>query len=205
MLHLREPHHAAHRRLDVPDWYVSHLMLDRAMDAILRRVTLDRQHDIPYLAGYSLDGKTIFIDRHLPTELRIGERMVPTDRYLILHEAVEKSLIDQLGLHYQHAHQIALRVEQAAVAADGIPWQPYDIAMQAHIKAGGAEPLAKIPVDLDRKPYRDEHDRDLLRRMDQALAPGGIPAHPGAAILANERPREPMPLGPPPWEHGDLD
>jgi hypothetical protein len=28
---------------------------------------------------------------------------------------VEKTLLDQLGLHYLHAHQIATRAEQAAV------------------------------------------------------------------------------------------
>jgi hypothetical protein len=44
---------APHKKLKVPEWYVSDLMLDRALDAILRRVKLDRRHDIPYLAGYS--------------------------------------------------------------------------------------------------------------------------------------------------------
>src|SRR6185369_15530552 len=42
---------AAHKKLRIPDWYVSSLMLDRALDAILLRVgKLDRTHDIPYLA-----------------------------------------------------------------------------------------------------------------------------------------------------------
>jgi hypothetical protein len=46
---------------------VSSLMLDRALDAVVRRVkNLDREHDVPYLAGYSNDGKTIYIDRHMP-------------------------------------------------------------------------------------------------------------------------------------------
>ncbi len=50
----------AHEKLRMPDTYVSNLMLDRALDAIEKRVkTIDRDHDIPYLAGYSLDGKTI--------------------------------------------------------------------------------------------------------------------------------------------------
>ena len=58
---------APHKKLRLPEWYVSSLMMDRALDAICRRVKkLDRSHDIPYLAGYSLDGKTIYIDRHLP-------------------------------------------------------------------------------------------------------------------------------------------
>src|ERR1700736_3844306 len=43
----------AHKRLRLPDTYVSSLMLDRALDAIARRAgSIDRDHDIPYLAGY---------------------------------------------------------------------------------------------------------------------------------------------------------
>src|SRR5215472_12600613 len=57
---------APHKKLKIPEWYVSSLMLDRALDAIVRRVKkFDRRHDIPYLAGYSRDGKTIYIDRHM--------------------------------------------------------------------------------------------------------------------------------------------
>jgi len=60
----------AHRRLRIPDTYVSSLMLDRALDAIAKRVgAIDRDHDIPYLAGYSLDGKRIYID---PAILKLG-------------------------------------------------------------------------------------------------------------------------------------
>src|SRR6476619_5343704 len=56
---------APHEKLRLPEWYVSSLMMDRALDAICRRVKkFDRKHDVPYLAGYSLDGKTIYIDRH---------------------------------------------------------------------------------------------------------------------------------------------
>ena len=113
--------HTPHRKLRSPSWYVSGLMMERALDAILRRVKkLDRDHDIPYLAGYSSDGKTIYIDRHMPKSLKYQGRVVDTDRFLILHEEVEKTLIDQLNLHYLHAHQIATRAEQAAVRAAGI-------------------------------------------------------------------------------------
>jgi hypothetical protein len=174
---------AAHQKLRLPDWYVSSLMLDRALDAILRRITLDRRHDIPYLAGYSLDGKTIYIDRHLPTSFKISGRIIQTDRYLVLHEAVEKTLLDQLGLHYQHAHQIALRAEEAAVRADGIAWRGYDKAMQRYIKRIGDERLERVPKNLDRKPYRDEHDRDLLERMDAPTRAGTHQPRPGERKL----------------------
>src|SRR3984893_4708916 len=167
---------APHKRLRLPEWYVSSLMMDRALDAVVRRVKkLDRAHDVPYLAGYSLDGKTIYIDRHMPRAFKLRGRSVETDRFLILHEAVEKSLIDQLGLNYLHAPQIAPRAEEAAVRAAGIKWRDYDRFMQKHVKTIGDERLSKVPPDLDLKPYRDEHDFDLLKRMRQAVEGGTTP------------------------------
>ena len=167
---------APHKKLRVPEWYVSSLMLDRALDAVVRRVKdLDRKHDIPYLAGYSNDGKTIYIDRHMPRTMTFRGRVVDTDRFLILHEEVEKTLIDQLGLHYLHAHQIATRAEEAAVRAAGILWRDYDRFMQKHVKTIGDERLRKVPADLDLKPYRDEHDFDLLARMHAAVVKGKTP------------------------------
>lgn len=168
---------AAHRKLRVPEWYVSSLMIDRALDAIVKRVkTLDRVHDIPYLAGYSNDGKTIYIDRHLPRSFTYKGREIEVDRYLILHEEVEKTLIDQLGLHYLHAHQIATRAEEAAIRADRISWREYDRFMQKYVKEADDEQLTDVPADLDLKPYRDEHDYDLLKRMLAAVEGGKVPA-----------------------------
>ena len=169
---------APHKRLRVPEWYISNLMLDRALDAILRRAkNVDRKHDVPYLAGYSKDGKTIYIDRHMPKAMTYAGREIDTDRYLILHEEVEKALIDQLNLHYLHAHQIATRAEQAAVRAAGIRWRDYDRFMQKYVKRIGDERLSKVPADLDLKPYRDEHDDDLVRRMLDSIKRGLAPAN----------------------------
>ncbi|MCX5662330.1 MAG: hypothetical protein NTW19_21835 [Planctomycetota bacterium] len=159
-----------HHRVPANDTLMSGLMLEHAVAAILKRVKLDRGHDIPYLAGYSLDGKTIYIDRHIEPSFVCRGRRYHTDKFLVLHEAVEKTLLMQLGLHYQHAHQIALRAEQAAVRAHGIPWRDYDRFMQKFIKEAGDEELTKLPKDLDIKPYRDEHDSDLLKRMKAAGA-----------------------------------
>ncbi len=174
---------APHKKLRMPNWYVSSLMMDRALDAVARKVkNLDRKHDIPYVAGYSKDGKKIYIDRHLPSEMPYKGRTINTDRFLLLHEEVEKTLIDQLNLHYLHAHQIATRAEEAAVRAAGISWRDYDRFMQKYVKKMGDERLTKIPADLDLKPYRDEHDTDLLERMATSVAKGEHP--PGVADKA---------------------
>jgi len=167
---------APHRKLQLPEWYVSSLMMDRALDAVVRRAKkIDRNHDIPYLAGYSNDGKTIYIDRHMPKVWKYRGRDIDTDRFLILHEEVEKTLIDQLDLHYLHAHQIATRAEQAAVRAAGITWRDYDRFMQKYVKTIGDERLTDVPADLDLKPYRDEHDYDLLKRMADGIERGFVP------------------------------
>ena len=174
-LHFCHPE-APHKKLRMPEWYVSALMMDRALDAVVRRVkNFDRKHDIPYLAGYSLDGKTIYIDRHMPQSFRFRGRTIETDRFLVLHEEVEKTLIDRLGLHYLHAHQIATRAEQAAVRAAGVSWRAYDRFMQKNVKRAGDERLTKVPADLDTKPYRDEHDVELLERMAAAVERGHLP------------------------------
>src|SRR5215467_13721379 len=76
-----------HKKLRMPEWYISGLMMDRALDAVVRRAkTIDRKHDIPYLAGYSRNGKVIYIDRHMPETMRYSGRDIDTDRYLILHD-----------------------------------------------------------------------------------------------------------------------
>jgi hypothetical protein len=174
-LHFCHPN-TPHKKLKLPEWYISTLMMDRALDAVVRRVKkLDRDHDIPYLAGYSKDGKIIYIDRHMPKSFRYQGREINTDRYLILHEEVEKTLIDQLNLHYLHAHQIASHAEQAAVRAAGINWRDYDRFMQENVKLIGDERLSKVPADLDLKPYRDEHDYDLVQRMLDCIARGEVP------------------------------
>jgi len=129
----------------------------------------------------------------MPQFFKFRGRKIDTDRFLILHEEVEKTLIDQLGLHYLHAHQIATRAEEAAVRAAGITWRKYDGFMQKYVKSIGDERLTKVPKDLDLKPYRDEHDDDLLRRMLNSAhagkAPKGIHAHDLAEAIRKLRRR----------------
>ncbi|MGH8396912.1 MAG: hypothetical protein ACRETA_01520 [Gammaproteobacteria bacterium] len=57
--------------------------------ALLKHSKRHRQHDIPYLAGHSRDGKTIYIDRELSRYLTSKRKRIQTDRDLILHETVE--------------------------------------------------------------------------------------------------------------------
>jgi len=150
-----------HNSEDIQD----NVLLD-AVRAIRRRVrVVNREYDIPYIAGYSIDGHTVFIDRHLPRSFRWLMKTVRVDLFLLTHEIVEKALLDELRLHYLHAHQIALRAERDAVKAAGVSWWAYQRFMKKHERQIEAETLVKVPATLDLTPYRDEKDFDLLERL----------------------------------------
>ena len=154
------------------DTLVSSVMLTQSVNQIMKRVHLDCEHDIPYLAGYSIDRSKIYIDRHLGKVFKdhLGHEH-HVDRFLILHEATEKAMIDTWGLHYQHAHQIALRAEEAAVRAAGIEWRDYDRYMQQWIKLADSNKVTRVPMDLDLTPYLDENDGELIKTMQKAMVP----------------------------------
>lgn len=142
------------------------------MDAVLsifHRGKVDRTYDIPRLAGYIRNGKIIYIDRHVLKTFTADGRRVSVDRFLILHEAIEKALIDKLGVHYEHARQIALHTEEAAVKSSDILPQEYPQFMQRYIKQVEDEGLRLMPLDPDLKPYRDEDDSKKLKSIQKLL------------------------------------
>jgi len=141
------------------------VLLD-VVKALRRRVrVVNRSYDIPYIAGYSVDGHTVFIDRHLPRSARSLLKTVRVEPFLLTHEIVEKALLDELRLHYLHAHQIAVRAERDAVKAAGVSWWAYQSFMKKHERQIEEEALVKLPATLDLTPYRDENDFGLLERL----------------------------------------
>lgn len=147
-------------------WKLSKSELDQAIALIRKMRHIDQTHDIPYVAGYSRDGKTLYLDREVPNSIEISGKDVDICRYILLHEEIEKALEDELQLAYLHAHQIALRAELDAVKADGVDWQAYNektIALCNRIGARKSYP--NCPKDLDLTPYKDEDDKDTMRRM----------------------------------------
>jgi hypothetical protein len=61
------------------------------------------------------------------------------------HEIVEKALLDELRLHYLHAHQIATRAERDAVKAAGVSWWAYQSFMKKHEKQLQEVTLVRSP------------------------------------------------------------
>lgn len=150
------------------DWVLNNDILDKAVTAIQRDCKIDTAHDIPYVAGYSKNGRTLYVDRTLPRSFTQSDgKKVDVMRYLLLHEAVEKALLDSYDIPYQFAHQIALRVERDAVKADGVDWGEYNAFFTKHIKRiHNRGKFDNVPRDLDLTPYHDEEDHATIERMD---------------------------------------
>src|SRR5215211_3626119 len=80
---------------------ISDEVMSDVVKALRRRVRkVDHSYDIPYVAGYSVDARTVYIDRHLPRSFRSWTKRVYVTPFLLTHEIVEKALLDELGLHY---------------------------------------------------------------------------------------------------------
>ena len=127
--------------------------------------SVDKSHDVPYLAGYSKDGNTIYVDRHVP--LRMGK--IDILPYLLEHEHSEKTLMDMAGLSYEQAHAIATMLEHKLIEKDGETTpKEYEAYLRDYIKTAEHEKLTKLPQDLDFTPYKESKDYDLLKRMHDA-------------------------------------
>src|SRR5215213_663426 len=144
---------------------IEDVVLTDVVKALLRRIKVNHEYDIPYIAGYSVDARTVFIDRHLPRQFQWLMKKVRVAPFLATHEIVEKALLNELRLHYLHAHQIAVRAERDAVKAAGVSWWAYQRFMKEHEGKIEEEKLIKVPATLDLTPYQDEKDFGLLERL----------------------------------------
>lgn len=138
---------------------------------------INRDYDIPYLGGYSVDGKIIYFDRHLPDKISFDvdgkEYTYFPDIYLKQHEAFEKAVMGALGWSYSAAHEAATGYERRAVIAGGLPWDGYQKSLKPYIKADQHEKLEKLPKDLDLQPYYEQPvDHALVARIKAAMGGG---------------------------------
>ena len=126
------------------------------------RYVINRKHDIPYLAGYSENGKTIYLDRKFKPLMADGTDVTP---FLIIHERAEKAALTLLKLRYQDANKIATYLEHKAVILAGIDWKKYSDFLYPYINKTDRLKIRNVPKDLDLRPYTDEHDVKHLAAM----------------------------------------
>jgi hypothetical protein len=151
---------ADRRYLHTPEY--QKLYADLLCHLLAREFSVTTVYDVPYLGGYSQDGKTVFFDRRLPQRLFIEDQPVRIAKYLMVHECVEKALIDTFHLTYEQAHAIATEVEHRTVLENGLSPAAYERALKPYIREADHETVTYPPPDLDLTPYRDEKDRRHL-------------------------------------------
>lgn len=136
----------------------------------------DNDYDIPYIAGYSKKGDTIFYDRHLPEIIKLNldgqHKEINPRNFIRMHETLEKSIIDALGWGYFQAHAAATAYERRSVFQTLGPqwWMPYQHAMDGYAKADEHEKVTSVPKDLDMTPYMTSPvNKALLAAMHKAM------------------------------------
>lgn len=148
------------------DWEFSDSILIEAADIIINDFKIDYSHDIPYVAGYNVNGDTIYIDKDVYSALKEAKKekwLKP----LTFHEAIEKSLMmAHPELKYQFCHQNALRLELELVKSLKIDKKAYDAFMDKYIKKiADLKKYPNVPKNLDLKPYEDEDDYETFEKM----------------------------------------
>lgn len=131
-------------------------------ERLLRPRKIIRDFDQPYVGGYSSNGEHIYLDRHLPEELKLEldgqKRTVRPITFLaeyMGHEPVEWSVMDALGWSYGHAHSgPATGSERRKVLRDLGPgwWQAWQHEIEKYVKADAHEKITKMPADYDMRP-----------------------------------------------------
>lgn len=125
--------------------------------------------DIPYCAGYSENGATIYIDRDVPEWATIDGVRINIWQYpLFVHESEEKILLARYSHDekYMGCHTLATMAEHACVRVFGVDPAEYDAWWASIIeKIGARKAYKRVPADLDLTPYYDENDQTTLDRM----------------------------------------
>lgn len=129
--------------------------VDEAIRALWKRMRIVHTYWVPLLGGSGKDWNkpTVYIDLRFPNRLDVDGKTMHPFRYLLVHECVERVLMDELGLVYALAHTFATAAERSIVEADGFSWTSYTDALKPWIKQASEKPEgAKTPPDLDPRP-----------------------------------------------------
>jgi len=119
--------------------------------------TLNTLYEVPYLAGYSQDGRTIYIDKRLPRWFTMSNgSKIDMYTHLMVHEVTEKYLEDTKNYKYQYAHERATTEERKSVEEARFDWDEYQKYCLKMVKE--LETFHEVPPDLDLKPELDSKD-----------------------------------------------
>jgi 8-oxo-dGTP pyrophosphatase MutT (NUDIX family) len=151
---------------------------------IVDRVTINRDYEVPLVAGADADlaqTHIVYIDEDLPRTLeartvdgRVAE--FSPDKTLPWHEVSEWILMEEYGMPYDEgpdggAHGVATQVENWFVRTHlSIDPTSYEAAYKPWIKEIGDERVVSVPPNLYRGPYKSPDEKKYLDELVAATA-----------------------------------
>ncbi len=132
------------------------------------RVKVDAKFDIKYTGGYSLDGKTVYLDEHFPKLLKVEGKEISTEESIGLHHELPEKWMSDIGYEYPHAHEIATGIEKKYVESQGVTWKGYCSEVDKNLRLVYRNKLGKSPPTLDLAPYLYCRDKEALKEIRES-------------------------------------
>ena len=122
---------------------------------------INKDYDIPYVGGYSRDGKIIYIDKNLPETFitSTGEEH-SLHYFLTIHEITEVGLMQTDEYSFNEAHKIAVEIEVASLFKNNVPVDEYYGHIFKYTQAAISKyksGMSTLPIDLDMRPYIEDN------------------------------------------------
>ncbi len=143
---------------------------------LARPFKVDHGYDIALLGSSSVDGDTVYIDRHFKVPGRpfcripVGKKVLNAVPGLVRHERLEQILENVYGWKYILAHYVAEHWEEQLYKAQGFDPKAVEKAYEPFIKYAEHEKITRVPTDLDARPLMsgtDPGDAAMLKHKDE--------------------------------------
>ncbi|MCW6168921.1 MAG: hypothetical protein LVQ96_04695 [Thermoplasmatales archaeon] len=128
-------------------------------------VKVSTDYDIKYTGGYSLDGKTIYLDEHFPRILHVEGKEVDAVKSIGLHHELPEKWLSDEKYEYPYAHEIATGIEKQYVESLGVTWKGYCDEVDKNLRQVYKRELGKSPSALDLAPYLYCRDQEALKEI----------------------------------------
>lgn len=131
-------------------------------------VRVSNAFDIKYTGGYSLDGKTVYLDEHFPVTLRFGDKTIDSRESIGLHHELPEKWLSDDAYEYPYAHEMATGIEKKYVEHNGVTWKEYCSEVDRNLRNVYSRKLGKSPASLDLAPYLYCRDREALKEIRES-------------------------------------
>ncbi len=131
-------------------------------------ISLSHDFDIKYTGGYSIDGKTIYLDEHFPNFLSVEGKQIDARVSIGLHHELPEKWMSDNEYEYPYAHEVATHIEKLYVESQGVTWGGYCREVDKNLRNVYGHKLGKTPVSLDLAPYLYCRDKEALKEIRES-------------------------------------